>query len=496
MDFRFRGAIEKARKAATETASATRSQKKPIRMSGSMVLGIALCQCWLTLCFFAPQLFPDNQATSVYEISLIVTAVSLLPGVMIARKMDALLDEKRLLYGLALCASLGTLIIPFSGLEGPAAALMIVAAILTGCGGGWLFIAWYRAFCRVDDLAGFVLSVTVQAIILYILTNLLLPPAFSPWLMMAVACLLPIVSTFLLTSCPKPTSESTLFDYDLPHVQPIQRRAIAQLCIAMFVISFVDEFMRNQYLESTDLLYYSGTVNLIVLVLKIICSVLILAAISERRQNVQLMYKASFLLTMIAILFMPYMNSDLGYGITNLGAFFFKIIVMLVTFNYCQRYLIAPVLLFALTRIVWSLDLFVGFFFSEWANNLAATVPSASGILSVVMGVTIVATYLFVFTSSEGDTALLKEDKQDEAVNAAEYESKCSRLKRVGKLSGREVDVLMLVARGRSTPRIQEELGLSSNTVNTHIRHIYQKLDVHSRQELLDLVEKTAPEDE
>ncbi len=461
-----------------------------------MVLGIALCQCWLTLCFFAPQLFPDNQATSVYEISLIVTAVNLLPGVMIARKMDALLDEKRLLYGFALCASLGTLIIPFSGLEGPAAALMIVAAILTGCGGGWLFIAWYRAFCRVDDLAGFVLSVTVQAIILYILTNLLLPPAFSPWLMMAVACLLPIVSTFLLTSCPKPTSESTLFDYDLPHVQPIQRRAIAQLCIAMFVISFVDEFMRNQYLESTDLLYYSGTVNLIVLVLKIICSVLILAAISERRQNVQLMYKASFLLTMIAILFMPYMNSDLGYGITNLGAFFFKIIVMLVTFNYCQRYLIAPVLLFALTRIVWSLDLFVGFFFSEWANNLAATVPSASGILSVVMGVTIVATYLFVFTSSEGDTALLKEDKQDEAVNAAEYESKCSRLKRVGKLSGREVDVLMLVARGRSTPRIQEELGLSSNTVNTHIRHIYQKLDVHSRQELLDLVEKTAPEDE
>lgn len=232
------------------------------------------------------------------------------------------------------------------------------------------------------------------------------------------------------------------------------------------------------------------------LVLKIICSVLILAAISERRRNVQLMYKASFLLTMIAILFMPYMNSYLGYGITNLGAFFFKIIVMLVTFNYCQRYLIAPVLLFALTRIVWSLDLFVGFFFSEWVNNLAATVPLASGILSVVMGVTIVATYLFVFTSSEGDTALLKEDKQDEAVNAAEYESKCSRLKRVGKLSGREVDVLMLVARGRSTPRIQEELGLSSNTVNTHIRHIYQKLDVHSRQELLDLVEKTAPEDE
>ena len=30
---------------------------------------------------------------------------------------------------------------------------------------------------------------------------------------------------------------------------------------------------------------------------------------------------------------------------------------------------------------------------------------------------------------------------------------------------------------------------LSKNTVATHVKHIYQKLDVHSRQELLDLFE-------
>lgn len=497
MEFRLRGPLEKARKSTSGTASSVRSQKNISRMSAPMVLGLALCQCWLTFCFFAPQLFPDNQSTSVYEISLLVTAVSLLPGVIAARKMDELLDRKWLIGVFAGAASLGTLLIPFSAAEGGiAVVIMIAAAVLTGCGGGWLFIAWYRAFCRADDLAGFVLSVTVQSVILYVLTNLLLPPAFSPWLMMAVACIMPLVSAFLLVNSAAPATDTSLFDYDLPHVQPIQRRAIAQLCVGMFVISFVDEFMRNQYLGSTDLVYYSGTVNLIVLVLKIICSVLILAAIFDGTRNVQPMYKASFLLTMIAILFMPYMNSDLGYGITNFGAFFFKIIVMLVTFNYCRRYRISPVLLFALTRIIWSLDLFVGFFFSEWANSLTDAVPTLTGFLSVVMGVTIVATYLFVFTSSEGETALLKEEGRSEAVNTAEYEAKCSRLKRVGKLSGREADVLMLVARGRSTPRIQEELGLSSNTVNTHIRHIYQKLGVHSRQELLDLVEKTAPEDE
>ena len=36
---------------------------------------------------------------------------------------------------------------------------------------------------------------------------------------------------------------------------------------------------------------------------------------------------------------------------------------------------------------------------------------------------------------------------------------------------------------------IEQELVLSYNTVKTHIKHIYQKLGVHSRQELLDLIE-------
>ena len=41
---------------------------------------------------------------------------------------------------------------------------------------------------------------------------------------------------------------------------------------------------------------------------------------------------------------------------------------------------------------------------------------------------------------------------------------------------------------GRNGPYIAEHLCVSDNTVKTHIRHIYTKLDVHNRQELLDLV--------
>ncbi len=57
------------------------------------------------------------------------------------------------------------------------------------------------------------------------------------------------------------------------------------------------------------------------------------------------------------------------------------------------------------------------------------------------------------------------------------------------KLSAREAQVCEYLARGRSQTYIRDALLLSKNTVATHVRRIYAKLDVHSKQELIDLVE-------
>lgn len=50
-------------------------------------------------------------------------------------------------------------------------------------------------------------------------------------------------------------------------------------------------------------------------------------------------------------------------------------------------------------------------------------------------------------------------------------------------LSGRERDTLRLLARGHRTKEIADELGIGVGTVNTHVRHIYEKLHVRSRAE-------------
>ncbi|ACV21740.1 Nitrogen regulation protein C [Slackia heliotrinireducens] len=59
-------------------------------------------------------------------------------------------------------------------------------------------------------------------------------------------------------------------------------------------------------------------------------------------------------------------------------------------------------------------------------------------------------------------------------------------------LSTRETEVMEAIARGMTVARIAEDLFISENTVRTHSKHIYTKLDIHSKQELTLMVQNTA----
>jgi DNA-binding CsgD family transcriptional regulator len=61
-------------------------------------------------------------------------------------------------------------------------------------------------------------------------------------------------------------------------------------------------------------------------------------------------------------------------------------------------------------------------------------------------------------------------------------------------LTPRERQVLELFATGRDSGYIREQLGISRDTVNTHLKHIYVKLDIHSKRELLDMAEQVGRE--
>lgn len=66
--------------------------------------------------------------------------------------------------------------------------------------------------------------------------------------------------------------------------------------------------------------------------------------------------------------------------------------------------------------------------------------------------------------------------------------ARCQQLATSHGLTERETDVFGLLAHGNNTLRIQEELSITKNTLKYHTRHIYEKLGVHSQQELIDLL--------
>lgn len=61
----------------------------------------------------------------------------------------------------------------------------------------------------------------------------------------------------------------------------------------------------------------------------------------------------------------------------------------------------------------------------------------------------------------------------------------------VSSLTSRELQVARLVVDRRTNPEIAEALFLSPKTVETHLRNVFQKLDVSSRAEVARVVERS-----
>ncbi len=84
------------------------------------------------------------------------------------------------------------------------------------------------------------------------------------------------------------------------------------------------------------------------------------------------------------------------------------------------------------------------------------------------------------------DSGVLFEDSQQ---HKGWFKKNCTIIAERYLLSKRETEVLFLLAKGYNSIYIQEKLFISEGTAKTHIRHIYRKLDIHSQQDLMRMVE-------
>lgn len=75
-----------------------------------------------------------------------------------------------------------------------------------------------------------------------------------------------------------------------------------------------------------------------------------------------------------------------------------------------------------------------------------------------------------------------------ESFYADRISKQCALLQAHFKLTNREAQIVEAVARGNTVGAIAEQLGVSENTVRTHTKRLYTKLDIHKKQQLVELV--------
>ena len=76
------------------------------------------------------------------------------------------------------------------------------------------------------------------------------------------------------------------------------------------------------------------------------------------------------------------------------------------------------------------------------------------------------------------------------AANApSPFKQKCTYIGKTYGLTPREIEILFFLAKGRNVKFIASKLFISERTAKTHAYHLYQKLNIHSQQELMDIVD-------
>lgn len=115
----------------------------------------------------------------------------------------------------------------------------------------------------------------------------------------------------------------------------------------------------------------------------------------------------------------------------------------------------------------------------------------SGGTTALVLMFTLALTITFCLGTNETDSRRIFADLRPRTAAPQEYamiDERCAALARDRNLTERETDVLKQLSRGRSRSYIAEALSLSENTVKSYTRHLYVKLGIHSRQELLGML--------
>ena len=489
----------------TDTAPSQDAASTDNRNTALISIGYGLHMTWVS-CLFYQGMLPATvgNAPAYYQFflaSMSVLVMSLVAFGFYANKSQRqeAFTRKSLSIVFAALMCVGTLACTEIGLDTfPKIVLFIVSALATGIGSAWYNAAWGLQMTRllsIDTVVALCGSYVLSALLYYAASHL---PAAG---FLVIVALSPIGSAAALNIAAISTKEEPgVTDDALVQDSKVFGAKILQAALLFgIVLGSIQGIMNarsdvQQMNEHSSVLLVCLTVPLAIIVWYLKSS----KCQSSPIERFVMVYRIA-LLTMVGALLIASVDgkpSAILHVVMLAGYTFFKIVVWTLLCQLGRSGGINPVRIVAWGEATLSLALLAGNLTLQ-TLIYSADYPETIGriVIPICVALLLVA-YIFILTE-RAIIAIEELGKTKEAeAPARRFQDRFDALAKRYGLTPREADVARLFVRGRSTSRIAEDLYISTGTVATHLRNVYHKTDVHSRQELLDLFERRGNLDE
>jgi DNA-binding CsgD family transcriptional regulator len=366
----------------------------------------------------------------------------------------------------------------------------LLGAILTGIGSGLINLGWGEAFKQIDPrktIYGTPFAFFIASILFPVIGS------FPPRIGSLLCALLPLISGWILFGKLKIWEKPALIE-----PSPISLGSFAwKLGAVSCLLGLADGVVRVVLLDvnpiGSDALYRSSFIwaSLLSMVIIYTCAIFI------RRLNYGFMYRPIILIMALFFMVLPVIDrsSTLANVMALAGYETFNLFIWIILAEAARNYRLSSTIVFGMGWGMITLGAFLGSIVAGVLPSFISFTTETFSIISLVAAIVVLFCYMFILNEKD----LLDFSDRVEAENIKEpersrpFQERCKEIATEYELSARETEVMILFAKGRSTPHIQEDLFISRGTVTTHLRHIYQKLDIHDKQQLLDLIEGKEP---
>lgn len=468
--------------------------RRAVVASKTQYFGIALLLAWHYCLWFVPNSISflgimSPNTTRAWLMTLACTAASMLviPQIFQRRSKKHLSDYRWISYVspvvLSVCTLLFCLTDSSSNTFLPSAAIL---AIFFGLSSSSLWILWSeryackRAAFQIRNVA----PVFATVILLALLASSLLPPLFSATLVAA----LPLLSSaiYLVENHKNPASHyPNLFSNShrkktLKSVSVVCSVGLALTITCSFVAAIVPTLILGTNDEGYQLTWILATG------ITAIGIAVTLYALACRGENphTALPFLVACGIVAVALFLRGSPASAFASYALSMGACAMTEILLLTYFgSLSSKGYVLPALAFGLAGGISRLGVFVG---DGAAIALRQYGPTVEDIIQLLCLASICLLGFLLIPLLRQEYAIV--ELSNAPLTDTELDALYASIVEEFDLSCRESEVMRLLALNCSVEHISKKLIISPYTVQTHVRHIYRKMDVHKRSELIDCV--------